>query len=1081
LAIDNDGFENSENISKDYNNIYCKAAIASNIPELIKQHQISFETIRVNKENVIDTLNKVATAINTRLYQGNDEIPFFNPIDFQNWKNNKKIILYGSNGCGKSRSIVETLRNKIHNIRNIYVINSQNPVRRESTITSLDYFLLDISDEDVVIWDNFPIDIFKYSALQNSIEKFAILNSRTDNFLVSICSDYLSLYQILSEHPFNLPMQKIIYNDEVFENIIKSLGINLMQFKEIYNKYIDKDIKTVLKVIKEKEGTPRTILLYYQFLIDVLQNSNKKDVYIGKINEEFLEPLNYFNIRFKDLIDHNPIAVEFLNVINLCYDLGLKRNLDMLYDIQTKLFGSTCSNECLKKLDNWIYTFPITDHYYLDEISRKVIKNSLKEKKNILPYLASEGFFNIATYDKITSYSFGIFLGKHIQHVNGNSINVFNYFEFVNHIKQNNYFSMGFGISAGINFHLFQKDLQEKILNLAKENDTFALNFGEGIGNIFHLLSYEYQKRLILMALENKNVALGLGIGFKYSLLDKDLQKKILLLIEKRKLFAKGVGIGLWHNFSLLKEGEQIKMIEMAEKRDEFASKFGIVISAHYLSLNENIKKQIWALVEKSNKFAEKLIYGLCCIYPILDEGTTKNIWEIAEKKKNNSYTFNYLARGLTTIFYSLKFEEQIKILDMVKNSLTVASEIGESIGDKFHLVSNKMLQDKILEILSKDLFIFGPYFASGVSKNFRLLNYKHQKQILEMAEENSFFRKELFYGLGKNLPFLNEDIQKKVWQIVDNEGNYSSLKFWLSWKLAINFYLLKNQDQLDILDKAECDENIAKGIAYGLGYNFYLIKEPIIIEKIFKLVESNKNFSSEFAKNLGYNFLYIKEDLQERILEMAAIELNKKVYDHSDNFFKDLCKDFSYLNQKIKKKLLKLVQENSEFAYRFGNKMPEFINEMGSSLQKEMIDIVKENTDFAKGFGYSIGYKFAFSNKELQIKILDMVKINQKFDSNFGTTLGYNFSYIRKDFQERILEMAQEDKEFGDAFFNSIGSRFSLFVKIFKKRFLEGQIEIVQLPSNYLKVCLGIFHHLIKLNKKEFLIVLIEIIILQS
>ena len=78
--------------------------------------RISYMWLKVNQTNSNDMLSTISDELNVAKPLGNEGQNFiFNPPEnFENWKNESKILLYGQAGCGKSRSILEILRDKIN-------------------------------------------------------------------------------------------------------------------------------------------------------------------------------------------------------------------------------------------------------------------------------------------------------------------------------------------------------------------------------------------------------------------------------------------------------------------------------------------------------------------------------------------------------------------------------------------------------------------------------------------------------------------------------------------------------------------------------------------------------------------------------------------------------------------------------------------------------------------------------------------------------------------------------------------------------------------------------------------------------
>jgi SpoVK/Ycf46/Vps4 family AAA+-type ATPase len=91
-----------------------------------QEQKISYIVLEVDKTNHYNnTFQQIASTINVNLYEKEQEVlPFIHPKDFDSWKDQKKLLLYGVWGCGKSRTILELLRDQgsIARYQNIYIL-----------------------------------------------------------------------------------------------------------------------------------------------------------------------------------------------------------------------------------------------------------------------------------------------------------------------------------------------------------------------------------------------------------------------------------------------------------------------------------------------------------------------------------------------------------------------------------------------------------------------------------------------------------------------------------------------------------------------------------------------------------------------------------------------------------------------------------------------------------------------------------------------------------------------------------------------------------------------------------------------
>jgi hypothetical protein len=555
-------------------------------------------------------------------------------------------------------------------------------------------------------------------------------------------------------------------------------------------------------------------------------------------------------------------------------------------------------------------------------------------------------------------------------------------------------------------------------LALADENFEFALNLGVAIGQNFHLMKYEDQIVMLCMAFNDDNITDGLGYGLSlnFSLLDTNIKEKILKVAQKKYKFTVGLGKGLWYSFSSLTDEDKINMLEsVVTKRKKFANSLGNIIGIHYNYLSKNLQQKAWELAEKNTEFMAGLMYSLCFIYPSLSEDIRNKIWEIVKKNRatpiETTKGFNivgYLGSGMGSNFPQLQYEEQVMILDLIKESTTFAEELAAGLGEKYHLIPSEDVRKKIFEIARENI-IFAEELAPGLGKTFHFMKYKDQIKIMELTENNSTFTSGLFHAFGDQILILNEDIREKIWKIADESTiNGETLRYWLSIIIGRNFPSLKYKDKINFLRKCRRDGSMGSGLAAGLGEKYHLIPSEDVRKKIFEIARENTDFAEKLGYSLSHNFSYMNEGIQEKILEIDMIDK------FTSNLAKGIGQDYLYVNEKIKRKIWEKVEVDKEFASSMGDRICDILNVLGKEEQEYIFSIVEKNSSFAAGFGYNLGYKYAFLRKDIQEKIFTLITTNNNnFTTNFGETLGRNFLHVKEDLQKKILEIGKENIDF--------------------------------------------------------------------
>ena len=117
----------------------------------IEPYDVSFAEIR-SDDKWLETVQKVATAINVQFTESSNQLPFVAFKEFENLLREEKVFLFGPSGCGKSRTIVELLRSKKGTYERIFVINPSNPAGLASGRENISTLSQQFGRKDLVIW-----------------------------------------------------------------------------------------------------------------------------------------------------------------------------------------------------------------------------------------------------------------------------------------------------------------------------------------------------------------------------------------------------------------------------------------------------------------------------------------------------------------------------------------------------------------------------------------------------------------------------------------------------------------------------------------------------------------------------------------------------------------------------------------------------------------------------------------------------------------------------------------------------------------------------------------------------------------
>jgi hypothetical protein len=86
--------------------------------------------------------------------------------------------------------------------------------------------------------------------------------------LLSLSYQYLGLYENIAKTISSVFAEEIVYNKETISALLVSYGKNIVEFKELFEKYIEKDLRPISEILWNKEPSPLTVLDYYKDLKD---------------------------------------------------------------------------------------------------------------------------------------------------------------------------------------------------------------------------------------------------------------------------------------------------------------------------------------------------------------------------------------------------------------------------------------------------------------------------------------------------------------------------------------------------------------------------------------------------------------------------------------------------------------------------------------------------------------------------------------------------------------------------------------------------------------------------------------------
>lgn len=380
---------------------------------------VSYTVLEVNQgDNLEDVLQKFATIINVQLtLQEDQKFPFVPFNGFENAKKSSKVFLYGPSGCGKSKAIFEIIRERIARIKRIYIINPRQTLGGESGRTALSNLLNKVGPEDAVVWDNFPDDLVKRD-IKSATRVLELVSSRDlNNLLVALKPRYLEIYREITDAVPEFHSAEISYDKGRFKKIIQEYGAQISQFHRLYEGNIASRIEGVSRALWRKEPIPITILDYYRELSGKEeQGDNKNSVNAVAEAEKLLRAGDYYESQFAFIAraDERREDAEFLYTLKLCYEAGLGRTFGRIEKLQKGIFGSLPPRDPLRRLGTWVYLSG--QDYAMHDARKDAIKFNDHVMLKIVNYLVGN-FRDVLPAENNQIYSFGMFLGKHVQFV----------------------------------------------------------------------------------------------------------------------------------------------------------------------------------------------------------------------------------------------------------------------------------------------------------------------------------------------------------------------------------------------------------------------------------------------------------------------------------------------------------------------------------------------------------------------------------------------------------------------------------------------------------------------------------------
>lgn len=587
-----------------------------------KAYEIPYIELSVKDSNREKIIEHIANAVDINLSEFK-LLDFVPPDHYDDWNAKNKLLIRGIGGSGKSTIIAKIVQQKIDeqknnnnnlNLEKIYVIN---PITyADSKRSTIDSLMIDTTNRDIVIWDNFPMGFLRR---QNSKDGKKILETISSynikNLIVSLKEEYNYLYnkQNLESIP-ELYVSDITYDKQKIKKIVESYGEYVYDVNDVYKTYIQNEAEDITNILSKTASVPLTIHLFYKKLFEnysIIRTA--KDVL--KIAEEIKPPDESFKKEFDIVRSKSTKDVNFLYTIKLCYELGFERTVPFTRKLQKEIFKGDLPDEPEKKLSAWVQLLPNNLGYIMPDVARSAINYSEDKKPDIIKFIIS----NFKDYEN-SLQSVGFFLGRNIAFIlRGSTIFEHVLARFWEHIENNDKFRGGFCYGVANEFHSFDTQLQDEILEIADANlkglesfcRSLSVILGTYLAGTFSDLAKDLQHRLLTRSDYKSTQFIRILLLFlDISSLDKEMQVKVLEVIQKKSGEEHLFFLNLINAFPKMDDDLQNSVIELAKTKKEIQPLFTITFNPSLLN------------PESQQKLLKKLYdprigdFGYCMAYP---------------------------------------------------------------------------------------------------------------------------------------------------------------------------------------------------------------------------------------------------------------------------------------------------------------------------------------------------------------------------------------------------------------------------------------------------------------------------------
>lgn len=907
--------------------------------------------IVIDPQNDSDSLAHIANAINLRLEENHQHVPFVPFKELSLLLKKPKLYFYGSSGIGKSRLVYELVKKQIKKFNKIYVINPQHVSSHEQISISLNDFITRLDNNALVIWDKFPDPLLQSQDVnigQESLIK--ISSSRVHALMINLSPDYLELYNVNWKIPM-LTKYEVIYTQLQIKKIIEKFGKEIVTYSTCFDIVKQSGLKEISKSVWELEPSPTTVLNMYRAIKEKLDTNAEPDFIPIQGN------LDYFKNQFKTIsqLNSRTTDVDFLFSVKLFYELGWSRTIENISLIQKEIFGTNPVTNFEDRLSIWIYK---QDNVLsMHDITFNAIKFSESILTKILRYI-EKNFQTLFIKYKINVHLF-YFLGTHIEYFLKSSEDIFpqNMIDYLaNHPRES--FNLALGISTV--FYSLNLSQQQRLLKLGKYDQYayYSVEIGDKIGDKIKNLSFNQKKKFFRSFSKFDDFLHGVGISFGRSFftLDTKTQNFLLNQCTINDEFSSGLSFGLGRTSKIDNSKTLKRLASLISNNQAFDRGFGRGITSSIISTSDlkNLAR-ITSKLKDNSFFIEGVGHGLGHRAKFLNKPIFISLMNLF--KNQNSFIIGFLT-GLGHSYESLSPEIKKLIWIFTKKNREYAGVFAQSIFQNFYKFNIDTIDELLPQI--KNHYYFGGFFGSNIPVNFQFFSKDVYDVFLKQIGDNSF-TDGLGQGFGSHYEELSKETKSVLSKITYPLFTHSfymglgmsfktSVKLRKSiWEMGINSEFIEYfaigvgsvvefvSDYADeILEQLNLSPKFTQGFVISTSKNLLDLQDNDFVCVAAETI-------SEYAVNLGVQFSTMFLNLKNSELKLLA-----KFMTNVPEFERGLGQGFAQkivtLDEVSQKKICVMLSKNSRLRTGFAEFAPKIIFRKKSILNTKIKSIVKQN-----------------------------------------------------------------------------------------------------------------------------------------